>query len=109
MSEDTRDLTVEEFTHGMNHLLGEQSGLDATIKIAFEDDRVIFIDGKSTPNAVNNEDQPADVTLRLSLETLNKIYRRELNPVMAAMTGKVRIEGDLRHAMKLEGLLKSFD
>lgn len=109
MSEGTRDLTVEEFTNGMSRLLGEQSGLDSTIKLAFEDDRVIFIDGKSTPNAVNNDDQPADVTLRMSLDTLNKIYRRELNPVMAAMTGKVRIEGDLRHAMKLEGLLKSFD
>lgn len=105
--EEKRDYTVEEFTAGMRSLLGENSGLDATIKIAFEDERIIFIDGRSAPNSVTNEDAPADVTLRMSLATLNRIYRRELHPAMAAMTGKIKIEGDLKQALKLEAVLGS--
>ena len=97
--------TVEEFTVGMRQILGDNSGLDAKIKIVFEDDQIIYIDGKSSPNNVTNEDQPADVTLRMSLQTLNKLYRRELHPALAAMTGKIKVEGDLRQAMKLESIL----
>ena len=101
------DHTVEEFTVGMRELLGKNSGLDAKIKIVFEDDQIILIDGKSLPNTVTNVDQPSDVTLKMSLQTLNKLYRRELNPMMAAMTGKIKVEGDLRQAMKLESILGS--
>ena len=64
-------------------------------------------DGRSAPNSVTNEDAPADVTLRMSLATLNRIYRRELHPAMAAMTGKIKIEGDLNQALKLEAVLGS--
>ena len=103
--EEKREYTIEEFTTGMRRLLGENSGLDATIKIAFEDERIIFIDGRTAPNSVSNDDAPADVTLRMSLETLNRIYRRELHPALAAMTGKIKIEGDLRQALKLEAVL----
>jgi putative sterol carrier protein len=42
----------------------------------------------------------------MSLDTLNKLYRRELNPAVAAMTGKIKIEGNLMMAMKLDSLLQ---
>ena len=99
------DHTVAEFTTGMQNLIGQHSWLDATIKIVFEDDSVIFIDGKSVPHTVTNDDLPADVTLRMSIETLNKLYRRELNPAVAAMTGKIKVEGNLMAAMRLDSLL----
>ena len=100
------DHTVAEFTTGMQSLISRHSWLDATIKIVFEDESVIFIDGKSLPHTVTNEDGPAEVTLRMSLDTLNKLYRRELNPAVAAMTGKIKIEGNLMMAMKLDSLLQ---
>lgn len=104
--EEQRDLTVSEFTTGIDRLIGEMDDIDARIKIVFDDSSIIHIDGKSNPARVTNDDVDADVTLKMSLGTFNQLYRRELNPAMAAMTGKIRIEGDLMKAMKLEGLLR---
>lgn len=81
--------------------MGENSGLDATIKLMFDCGNVVFIDGKSVPNSVHHNDDPADVTLRLSIETVNQLYRGELNPMMAVMGGKIKVEGNAMAAMKL--------
>jgi putative sterol carrier protein len=105
MAEETKDLGVAEFTEGFRQRLGENSGLDAVIKFAFDEGGIIFIDGKSVPNVVSNDDDPADVTLKMSLETLNKLYRKETNGMMAFMSGKIKIEGNMMAAMKLDQLL----
>ncbi|MEP7274600.1 MAG: SCP2 sterol-binding domain-containing protein [Acidobacteriota bacterium] len=103
------DLSVDDFTRGMQKLISGHSNLDTRIKIILDEESVIFIDGKSEPHAVSNKDGEADVTLWMSLRTLNKLYRRELNPAVAAMTGKIRMEGNLLEAMKLESLLKAVE
>jgi putative sterol carrier protein len=100
------DLSVEDFTKGMQKLVSSHAPLDSRIKIVIEDESVIFIDGRSNPNSVSNEDNEADVTLWMSLVTLNRLYRRELNPAVAAMTGKIRLEGNLLDALKLEAVLR---
>jgi putative sterol carrier protein len=105
VTEEKRDFTIEDFTTGMRERLGENSGLDATIKFVFNDGGIIFIDGKSTPNKVTNDDGPADVTLKMSLETLNKLRRKEANPMMAVMVGQIKVEGSVTAAMKLDKVL----
>ena len=62
---------------------------------------VLFIDGKSKPNAVHNDDVPADCTVKVSLEDFGKLMERKLDPMTAFMTGKIKIEGDMGVAMKL--------
>jgi putative sterol carrier protein len=105
MAEQDNDLTVAELAAGISKKLGESSGLDATIKFVFENGEIIFIDGRSLPNSVTNDDNPADVTLKMSLETLNKLRRKELNAMMAVMTGTIKLEGNPMAAMKLDQLL----
>jgi|SRR5215510_6702133 len=105
MADQDRDLTVAELRTGMSQKIGENSGLDATIKFVFENGEIIYIDGKSTPNSVTNVDNPADVTLMMSIETFNKLRRKELNPMMAVMTGTIKVEGNPMAAMKLDQLL----
>ena len=100
------DLSVADFTRGMQELVSRHAQLETRIKIVFEDESVIFIDGRSDPNSVTNSDGEADVTLWMSLSTMNRLYRRELNPAIAAMTGKIRLEGNLLDAMKLEAVLR---
>ena len=99
------EITIEEFTTGFIKSVGENSGLDAIIKFAFDDGGFIWIDGKNVPNSVTNEDKPADVTLNMSLETLNKLHRKELNGMMGVMSGKIKIEGNMMAAMKLDKIL----
>ena len=100
MSEN-KDFTVEQFAAGVRHKMGENSGLDATIKFVFDCGNIVFVDGKSVPNSVSHGDSDADVTLRLAIETVNQLYRKELNPMMAVMSGKIKIEGNAMVAMKL--------
>ena len=104
MSEEKKDFTVAEFTEAVRGRLGNNAGLDAAIKIVFDDGAVVFIDGKSVPNSVSSGDGTADVTLRLAIETLNQLYRKELNPMMGVMSGKIKIEGNPMAAMKLDKL-----
>jgi len=46
----------------------------------------------------------ADVTIRASEETFNAIAEGQQNPTTAYMTGKLKIEGDMSAAMKLQKL-----
>ncbi|MEP7337504.1 MAG: SCP2 sterol-binding domain-containing protein [Acidobacteriota bacterium] len=104
MSEEKKDFTVAEFTEAVRERLGNNAGLDAAIKIVFDDGAIVFIDGKSVPNSVSSSDSAADVTLRLSIATLNQLHRKELNPMMGVMSGKIKVEGNPMAAMKLDKL-----
>jgi len=101
VSEEKQDFTVDQFAAGVRHKMGENSGLDSTIKFVFECGRIVFVDGKSAPNVVHHNDDEAEVTIRVSIETVNQLYRGELKPMMAVMSGKIKIEGNAMVAMKL--------
>ena len=47
-----------------------------------------------------------DLTVKTSTENAEKLLKGSLNPMMAFMTGKVKIAGDMALGMKLIGLLK---
>jgi putative sterol carrier protein len=105
MSEETKELGVAEFTEGFRQRVGDNSGIGSIIKFVFDEGGIIFIDAKSTPNVVSNDDNPADVTLKLSLDTMNKLYRKETNGMTAFMSGKIKLEGNMMAAMKLDQIL----
>ncbi|MEY3282273.1 MAG: SCP2 sterol-binding domain-containing protein [Acidobacteriota bacterium] len=99
------DLTVDQLTGMIREKLATVSGFNASARLVFDEGGSIFISGKTTPGVVSNEELPADVTLRLSLATLNKLYRRETNATTAVMSGKIKIEGNLMAAMQLDKIL----
>lgn len=79
----------------------EGSGFDRSVKFDTGADGVIVIDG----TAVSTEDAPADCTIKLSLDDLQDLVAGELNPTMAFMQGKLKIEGDMSVAMALSQVL----
>lgn len=83
---------------------GNANPLGATIKFLL-DDQPILIDGTGEKNEVSQEDKEADCTIITSGETLQKLKSGELNPMMAVMSGKVKIQGDMGLAMKLQSLI----
>ena len=54
---------------------------------------------------VTNDDNEADTVVITSIDTLDKLRTGDLNPMMAMMSGKVKIKGDMGLAMKLQSLL----
>jgi len=79
--------------------------LTANAKIVFDEGGLIHLAAASSPVVVTHDDQPADVTLRMSLATLNKLYRKETNAMTSVMMGKIKIEGNMMLAMQLEKIL----
>jgi len=78
--------------------------INATIKFDLDGNKV-HIDGTGDANVVSYEDKDADCVIITSAETLGKLQAGDLNPMMAVMTGKVKIKGDMGVAMKLQSLL----
>lgn len=78
--------------------------LGAKIKFVL-DDQPILIDGTGDANVVSSSDEEADTTITTSMENFIKLKNGDLNPMMAVMTGKVKIKGDMGLAMKLQSLI----
>lgn len=68
------------------------------------DEGVIHLDDSTSPTVVTNDESAADCTLKLSLENFEKMISGDMNPMMAFMSGKLKIDGDKGVAMKLSSL-----
>lgn len=79
----------------------ESGGFDRSVKFDTGADGVILIDGAT----LSTTDGPADCTIKLSLDDLESLIAGDLNPTMAFMSGKLKIEGDMSVAMALSQLI----
>jgi len=93
-------MSLQILTERVKDMLGTDSGLDATLKFKTDEGNV-FINSKVVPNTVSNEDLDADCTLEVSVKNALKLIDGDLNAMMALMTGKLKIEGDMGIAMKV--------
>ena len=75
-------------------------------KLKFKlDDEAILIDGSGGNNVVSDSDEDADCTIKMSLDTYLKLQRKEIKPMVATLTGKVKVQGDIGLAQKLKQLM----
>ena len=54
---------------------------------------------------MNNEDLPADCTIVVSKDDFEAMGDGKLDPTMAFMQGKIKVNGDMSVAMKLQPLM----
>lgn len=97
-------MSLDELTSRIKEKVGANSGLDATVKFDLGDG-VIFVDGKSSPNSVSNEDKDADCTITISRANFEKLIAGDLDPTTAYMFGKIKVSGSMGVAMKLSKVL----
>ena len=69
------------------------------------DETSIVIDGTGDSNEIRMSDEEADCTITATSETIVKMRKGDLNPMMAVMMGKIKIKGDMTLAMKLQSLI----
>ena len=93
---------LDQITERVRDAVGSDSGVDARIKFVFGDEQFMLIDGKSRPNQVLNANGDSDITITVSMENFERIIDKKLNPKFALMTGKMRLKGDIRIAMRLD-------
>ena len=93
-------MTLQELTDNIRTRLTHADSLDATAKL-ITDQGIVFIDAKQSPAVVSNDDQPADTELHVNVADLERMATGDLNPMMAFMTGKLKVKGDMGVAMKM--------
>lgn len=98
-------MTLEKITEELRSKVGAHSPIASIIKFDFGDDGVVRVDGKASPTVIDNENTEADCTVVVSMENFIEIAEGNLNPQMAFMTGKLRVEGDMSLAMQLGSIL----
>lgn len=99
-------MTVYDLTTALQQRGESMATIDATLKLDFRGEGIIHLDSKGDKNIITNDDKPADCTISLKLATFEKLRKGDLNPMMAVMTGKIKISGDMALAMKLQDLIK---
>ena len=98
-------MNLEACTKAIRNKVGTDSGLEATLKFDCGDDGVVFIDGKSTPNTVGNDNSEADCTVGITLDNLNAMLAGDLEPATGFMMGKLKVTGDMSVAMRLQRVI----
>jgi len=96
-------MTVQEVTDLVTKKAEEQGPLGKTVKFQF-DEGLVHLDGSGESNIVTNEDKDADATVKVTLDDFANLLKGDLNPMTAFMSGKIKVDGDMGVAMKLQKL-----
>lgn len=96
-------MTVQEVTDLVIKKAEEQGPLGKTVKFQF-DEGLVHLDGSGETNVISNDDKDADATVKVTLEDFANLLSGDLNPMTAFMSGKIKVDGDMGVAMKLQKL-----
>lgn len=94
-------MSLEQHTKLVEQKTAAVKDLGKKVKFNLTDEGIIHVDATSTPPVVTNDDLDADVTFVLSKENFEGLIDGSLNPQMAFMMGKLKIEGEMGLALKL--------
>jgi putative sterol carrier protein len=94
--------TLEEMTEKIRGAVASGADLGHSLKFDLKGEGIIRVDGAS----VTNEDLPADLVITISAKDLEALGRRELDPMRAIMTGRMRLS-DMGLAMKLQPAIQT--
>ena len=78
--------------------------IGGTIKFEI-DGNAICIDGTGSENKILLEDMEADCTITMAGSLMEDLKNGKVNPMMAVMSGKLKIKGDQGLAMKLQAFM----
>ena len=98
-------MAFESILSNLTASAAKAGALGKTLKFDFGTNK-IFVDGAGNTNLVSVEDKEADCTVSVSEEDLLGIMNGSLNPMMAFMSGKIKVHGDMSVAMKMQSLFK---
>jgi len=98
-------MELSDLTEELRKRAGQNVKLGYKVKFILEDDGIIFWDGTEHPPAIDNEDKPdATTTVKISPENLKKLIDGALDPTLAYMTGKLKVEGSMGVALKMTAM-----
>ena len=95
-------MDMPAITEALRAKVGDCTGLNATLKFDCGEAGVAYVDGRSTPNTVDNTDRDADCTIAITRDNLAALVSGELEPTTGFMQGKFKVSGDMSVALKMQ-------
>ena len=93
-------MTIEAVAEKLKERVA-QSAFDSVLKFDCGDDGVLVING----NELSMANTDADCTVGITLADLMAMVDGELNPAAGFMQGRLKVDGDMGVAMKLNQVL----
>lgn len=101
----TESLSLNDVLASITKGAEKAKPLNNTLKFDFGQEQ-LFLDGTGETNKVSTENKEADCTVAVSLSDFMALSKGKLDPMSAVMSGKIKIDGDMSVAMKLQSLFK---
>ena len=98
-------MSIETLTEEIRRRAGSNPKLGYRLKFVLAEGGIILWDGTEVPAVIGHDDGDADTTIRVTSDNLQKLMTGGLDPTLAYMTGKLKVEGSLGVAMKLVSML----
>jgi len=95
--------SLEQLVLAIQKQAGSVKSIGNTLKFDFGDQQLL-IDGSGEQNKVSTDNIDADCTVSLGFDDFQSMIAGKLNPMNAMMSGKMKIDGDMGVAMKLQSL-----
>lgn len=102
-----KTMTIDEIADDMSQKTGSLDPLGKTLLFCLDDEEML-IDGTGDANVVSivsGQGVEADCTVRMSIDTWDKLQRNAIKPFMAVASGKIKAKGDMSIAAKLKKLI----
>lgn len=99
-------MTAHELLHKMPSVFDAHAAGDTEAVIQYQISKPVYhVVRNGTMEAHDGQADDPDVTVKISDENLVRLFRGDLNPMSAFMTGKVKVSGDMTLAQRLVGLV----
>jgi putative sterol carrier protein len=98
-------MTLDDVTAEIRQRFADAAALGASIKFDFAEAGLIHVDGTGPKNEIGNADKAADCVIEMALEDFVQLLHGELDPTTAFLLGKLKVQGDMGPALKLQSIL----
>ena len=98
-------MTLAELGAALAKRVAQAPKLGYRVKFELEEGGTVFWDGTGDRPEISEADGEADTVIRLSVENFAKLLDGNLDPTLAYMSGKLKVEGKLGVALKINAML----
>ena len=103
MEESNVSEELDDIIRIFSERLATAGGINNKVKFSLDEGSTILMDSTGVRLAENSV--AADVILHTRVKTLTGIFDGSINPALAFIAGKIRVEGDTGIAKSLKGIL----
>ncbi len=96
-------MSNEEIIGKLQAAIDSSGGFGKSVKFDFGDDGIVLLNDTT----VSGDDMPTDCVIKVSKDDFIALSTKGLDPMMAFMSGKIKVEGDMSVAMQLQTLFNS--